>query len=112
MHVQAQPATPAVGTAAANTQVQVVITGVAGRRVMLTSLLMGFSGAVAAAPVRATVSDGTTTMGFALAANLDFEPANALAFAAGATVTITLPAGGASAVGDIVAGYYLAKSDE
>ncbi len=112
MHVQLQPTIPVGGTAAANTQVQVVIPGAAGRRIMLTDCQFSFSGAASAAPVRATVTDGTTTLGYGVTALTDINPHNPLAFAPGANVTITLPAGGASAVGDISAAYYTALASE
>ncbi len=112
MHVQVQPATPVSATAAANTQVQLVINGTPGRRIMLTDATFSFTGAAATAPVRATISDGTTTLGYGVTSTLDVNPHNPFAFAVGANVTITLPAGGTSAVGDIVAAFYSALASE
>jgi hypothetical protein len=112
MHIQVQAATPYVGTAAANTQVQVTITGQSGKKFLLSSLMMSFSAALPAAPVRATVSDGTTTLGLALTGLLDFEPICPIQFASGATVTITLPAGGGTAVGDVAAAGYFVPASE
>jgi len=113
MHVQLQALTPVGATAAANTQVVLTITGVAGFHIMLAGLRLGYSGTPpSASPTRATISDGTTTMGFPVGGNSDGGFGGPVRFAVGATVTVTLPAGGAAAVGDIAAGYYLAKDEE
>jgi hypothetical protein len=113
MHVQIQPTTPTVGTAAANTQVQITIPAPgAGRRTMLCDVAFSFSGAAATAPVRATISDGVTTLGIGVTSTTVFNPSNPIRMAENAVVTITLPAGGVSAVGDIVATSYSAAASE
>ena len=106
MHVQHQAATPYVGTAAAGAQVVVTITGVAGKKFKLCSLTLGYSVANAAATVRATVADGTTTVGIPVISSADFVFQSPIEFASGATVTITLPAGAGTSVGDVFASGY------
>lgn len=114
MHVQVQPSKPIGATAAAGAQAQAVITGVAGFRVVLTACVLGYSAANPATATRATIADGTTTLGFAIGGPA-FDALNGagpIFFASGASVTITLPAGAAGSVPDIAAAYYLAKADE
>jgi hypothetical protein len=113
MHVQVQPVIPYVGTAAANTQVQVTIPAPgAGRRTLLTDAIFSFTGAVAAAPVRATITDGSTTLGIGVTSTTTFDPSNPVRFAVNQPVTITLPAGGVSAIGDVVALAYSVDANE
>lgn len=110
MNSQMTDANSASGTAVANTQVQVVIAATAGLRTRLCFAHFGFSGAAPAAPVQATISDGTTTVNLAVGSNpTAYDSNNPLVFATGAAVTLTLPAGGAAAVGNIAAAYYQDK---
>jgi hypothetical protein len=114
MHVQIQPATASVATAAANTQVQVTIAAPgAGYRIVLTGAYFAFSGAVPAAPVRATIDFAGQTIGIGCSGGFTvFEPDSPLKGGDNGSMTLTLPAGGASAVGDVAALYYIAKSSE
>lgn len=110
MNSQATDALPAGGTAVANTQVVTTITGAAGLRTRLGALALGYSAVAPATPIQATVTDGVSTMYFTVTSNgVVFEPANPVMFATGANVVITLPAGGAGAIGSIAATYYQDK---
>ena len=94
------------GTAAANTQVQVVIAAVAGQQVRIRSIAAGYSGAAPAAPVQLTLADGTITRYLTVTSSgLALDWANGLAFTLGAALTVTLPAGGAGAIGSLVIEY-------
>lgn len=98
--------TPFGSTAAANTSVVVTITGVAGKRIRLASVILGYTAAAPAAPVMATIADGTTTMQIPINTN-PVTLTGPFVFATAATVTITLPTGGASAVGGVSGGYWI-----
>ena len=106
MNAQFTDSTPVGGTAAANTQVVVTIVGVALKRTRLTYLALGFSAAAPAAPVQATIADGTTTIYLSVGSTQAMIDAIAMVWATGATVTITLPAGGGLTVGCVAGAYY------
>lgn len=94
------------GTNAANTQVTVTINGVANQRVRIRSIAFGFSGAAPAAPVQATVADGVTTLYYAVSGSgVVHTFGRGWQAAVGANVTITLPAGGAGAIGNVTVEY-------
>lgn len=105
--------TPVAATAAVNTAVVATITGVAGQQIRLTYLSFFYSGTLAAATI-ATVSDGTTTYNYPVTAvgesgGADVAlPPGGIKFAAGASVVITLPAGGAAGIGYVNAAYLIA----
>jgi len=107
MNAQPTDSTPVGATAAANTQVQQTIDGVSGKCIRLTFLALGYTGAAVSVPLQATISDGHTTMYLAVGNLQSWLEAVSIKFAAGATVTITLPAGGVGAVGNLAAAYYL-----
>lgn len=110
MNSQMTDAIPFGATAVAATQVQIVINGVAGLKTRLSGLALGFSGTAPTSAVQATVSDGVTTMYISVGtAPVVFSPDNPAMFAAGATLTITLPAGSAGAIGSIAGCYYQDK---
>jgi len=107
MNAQLTDSTPIGATAGANTQVQSVIAAVAGKCIRLTFLAIGYTGAAVAVPLQATVSDGSTTMYLPVGNLQAWLEACPIKFAVGAAVTITVPAGGAGAIGNIGGAYYV-----
>lgn len=107
MNAQPTDSTPIGATAAANTQVQTTIAGVSGKCIRLTFLALGYTGAAVSVPLQATVSDGSTTMYLPVGNLQAWIEAVSIKFAAGATVTITVPAGGVGAVGNIGGAYFV-----
>lgn len=103
-----QSLTPFGGTAAAATPVVVTrVPSTAQKRIKIGALSFGYSAAAPAAPTQATVSDGTTTLYFAIGANpAIIEMTGPLEFLPGATVTITLPSGGGATVGSVAGGSF------
>lgn len=98
--------TPQGGQSAANAALALTVVGVAGRRVRLTHLAYGYSAvAPPAAGTVITIADGTTTLDYvngpSVGMNFPSLPPGGLGFAVGATVTVTIPAGGAGAVGNL-----------
>ena len=83
------------------------IAGVSGKCIRLTFLALSYTGAAVSVPLQATVSDGSTTMYLAVGNLQSWLEAVSIKFAAGATVTITLPAGGVGAVGNVCGSYFI-----
>lgn len=108
MHTQGQDANlqgSAVG--GANAIATTTIAGVAGKKIRITFISAGFSGASPAAPAAMTVSDGVITYNFAVGAQGFVAPLeNPMPFGTGLTVTLTLAAGGAGAIGQVALGGY------
>lgn len=98
MHVQIQRSDRLASGNADNATATAQIIPSAGRAVRVTGVHFGFTGVAATGNVLTTLSDGTSTLRFAVAPTtpLDAEMTNPLSFAAGATVTATLNAGGAA----------------
>ncbi len=92
--------TPASAAPAVNTAAVVTFVAPAGQRVRLTHLSFSLGGAAAAASVVCTVTDGSTPLTFDLPTPIGVTaiplPAGGIGFAAGATVTCTMPAAGAA----------------
>lgn len=95
------PETPVSATAAANTQVQITVNGVAGQTIRLTHL----SGSYSAAPTGGTLTvvvNGVTVYQADITAGGQFViplPDGGLQCQAGQNAVITLTAGGAAVVG-------------
>lgn len=96
------PSFPAVANPAAATAAVVTVVGVAGQRVRLTKIAATFTTAAPAAPVALTVADGAVTENYIVAAAIGttavVEPTGGVAYATGATVTVTLASGGGASV--------------
>ena len=108
MHMQMQETVANVASATAATATATAA-GQTGKRFFLVSASFQFSGVASVSPpVRATITDGISTLGFGVGTNgLIFQPANPIPFVAGQTVSAALPSGGVGAVGDVViTGYY------
>jgi hypothetical protein len=101
-------ATPASATAAANTQVTLTIAQITLEAIRINSLSFGFSGAVGTGLATIVVNSVTIWQGL-----IDVEgitpiplPEGGIECANNFSCTITLPAGGAGAIGFINASYF------
>jgi hypothetical protein len=107
--VQETPSSPVSATAAANTQVQITIPGVAGQTIRINHLSFSYSGAAAAGGV--TIVVNAVTIWQIDVAGADFQlpplPPGGLLCQAGQNAVVTLAAGGAGVTGKLNVASYM-----
>lgn len=108
MHIQVQKSNKLSSGTGNNATASCTLVPSSDMQIRMTCVWAGFSGAAVATPIAGTISDGTTTLNFTAGTNAPFEIAfsSPLAFATGATVTVSLAAGGVGAVGAVAAAGY------
>lgn len=97
-------AAPAVDSQSNATAVATLAAAGAGFKWRVSAVSASFSGAAVATPVRATLALNAITMGRGVSTSDGWQQSftNPLESADNGTVVLTLPAGGAGAVGDVM----------